>query len=393
MLGGTGTKMTTEEIIKQILLQHPEISREQILERLEKEKNRTGGFIAERTLMRLIATEFGVEIPQNDVHLRKLSIGHLVPSLNDVTVSGRVLAVFPPKAFKGKRSGKLASLLIADKGNMLRVVLWNDKVNLVESGEMEAGQIVRFSHGYTREDRSGKPELHIGTKSEIEINPSNVKAEDYPTLSKFATKIGEITRAHKNKKINMLGTVKEIFSSSTFMRQDSSSGKVMRFTLADKTGQIVVVAWNEKADELERTLKKEAELQIANARVKAALNRGFEVHINSATYVEISAHSDEFTKLVNLKEGLGHVNVEGEVSTEPVVRDVKTSKGEVVKIAVFRLKDETGTIWVSAWRKHADTVGKLKVGDKIVMKDVYTKRGFGENPELSTRNATAIVVL
>ncbi len=393
MLSGARTKMRTEEIIKQILLQRPEISREQILERLEKEKNRTGGFIVDRTLMRLIAAEFGVEIPQNDIHLRKLSIGHLVPSLNDVTVSGRVLAVFPPKAFEGKRSGKFASLLIADKDNVLRVVLWNDKVDLLESGEMEAGKIVRFSHGYTREDRSGKPELHIGTKSEIEVNPPNAKAEDYPTLSKFATKIGKITSAHKNKKINMIGTVKEIFSSSTFMRQDLSSGKVMRFTVGDKTGQVVVVAWNEKADELERTLKEGAELQIVNARVKTALNGGFEIHINSGTYVEISAHVDEFMKLVNLKEGLSHVNVEGEVSNEPVVRDVKTSKGEVVKIAVFRLRDETGTIWVSAWRKHADTVGRLKVGDKVVMKNVYTRRGFGENPELSTRNTTAIVVV
>jgi len=385
--------MKTEEIIKQILSRYPEISREQVLEKLEKEKTRAGGLIAEETLLRLIAADLGVEIPQNGTHLHRLSISHLVPGLSDVTVLGRVLAVFPPKTFEKRRSGKFASLLIADKDDMLRVVLWNDKVNLLESGEMEAGQIVRFSHGYTREDRRGKTELHIGTKGEIQINPPNVKAEDCRTLSEFATKIGDITRAHKNKRINIIGTVKETFPSSIFVRQDLSSGKVMRFTMADETGQIVVVAWNEKADELDRSLKEGARLQIANARVKAALNGEFEIHVDAGTYAGMSAHAEEFTKLVNLKEGMDHVNVAGEVAAKPVVRQVKTSEGEVVKIAVFELKDETGAVWVSGLRKHADMISSLKVGDKIVMKNVYAQRGSGECPELSTRDATIIVVL
>jgi hypothetical protein len=33
----------------------------------------------------------------------------------------------------------------------------------------------------------------------------------------------------------------------------------------------------------------------------------------------------------------------------------------------------------------------LKVGDRIVMKNVYVKRGFGEQLELSTRSATSII--
>jgi hypothetical protein len=32
----------------------------------------------------------------------------------------------------------------------------------------------------------------------------------------------------------------------------------------------------------------------------------------------------------------------------------------------------------------------LKVGDRIVIKNAYVKRGFGDQLELSTRNATSI---
>jgi ssDNA-binding replication factor A large subunit len=281
--------MTAEEIIQQILSKRPEVSRDRILEMLNAEKSKTGGLIAEDTLLRLIAARYGVEILQKRVH-RRLSITHLVPGLNDVTITGRVLAVYPPKTFEGERSGKFANLLIADKDAILRVVLWNDEVDLIESGELEAGQIVRFSHGYTREGLKGKAELHLGSKSQIEVEPQNVKADEYPFIRRFATKISEINSARKT--IHLVGTVKTVFPASTFTRQDQSTGTVMRFTLADETGEIPVVVWNEKAEELEKTVKVNAGLRLVNARVKEASNGGFEVHVNSYTYVEVSERLD-----------------------------------------------------------------------------------------------------
>lgn len=385
--------MTSEKLIEQILLACAGISREEILERLESEKRKIGGFISDETLLRMIAAELGVEIPQNEALAPAISIRDLVPSLGDVTVIGRVVAVFNPKTFEGNRSGKFASLFIADKSEIMRVVLWNDKTSLIESGAIKVGQIVCFSHGYTREDRSGKVELHIGEKSEIEITPKDVEAKDYPDISKFAIKIGEITSAFKNKKVNLVGKVKELFAASTFKRQDSSPGKVMRFILADETGEISVVVWNEKVDELEKTLKKGVGLQIVNARVKKALSEGLEIHVDTGTYVGPLMLAEEFLKIADLTEGLDRVNVEGEVVTKPLHRDVKTSKGEIVKLTVFELKDETGRIWFSAWRKHADAASNLKVGDKVIIKDAYVKKGFGDQLELSTRNATSINIL
>jgi hypothetical protein len=166
----------------------------------------------------------------------------------------------------------------------------------------------------------------------------------------------------------------------------------MRFTLADETGEIPVVVWNEKVDELEKKLKKNVELHIVNAKVKATLDEKPEIHVDTGTYVGVSAKTEEFIKVVNLKEGLSSVNVEGKVSTEPIIRDVKTSKGEIVKVAVFELKDETGKIWVSAWRKHADVLASAKVGDKITIKNGYVKKGFNDQLELSTRSSTSIII-
>ena len=277
--------MTAEEIINQILVKHPEVSQDQILETLKAEKNKTGGLITEPTLLRLIAARYGVEIPQRDI-THHLSITHLIPGINNVTITGRVLAVFPPRTFEGERSGKFANLLIADKKALLRVVLWNDKVNLIESNELKVGQIARFFHGYTREGLKGKTELHLGGKSQIEIQPQDAKADEYPSISRFATKISEITAPRNT--VHLVGTVTMVYPASTFTRSDTSTGTVLRLTLCDGTGEIPVIAWNEKAEELEKTIKVNAYLLLINGRVKEASSGGFEVHINSYTYIEVS---------------------------------------------------------------------------------------------------------
>jgi replication factor A1 len=163
--------------------------------------------------------------------------------------------------------------------------------------------------------------------------------------------------------------------------------------LADGTGDVAVVLWNEKAEELEPFLKRDVELQLVNARVKAASGGGFEIHVDASTYAVISAIAEPVTKIASLSEDSRSVSVEGEVSTKPVIKGVTTSKGEVVKLAVFELKDDTGTVRVSAWRKHAEAVNNLKVGDRVLLTNAYVKKGFGDKLELSTRNATSITVL
>jgi ssDNA-binding replication factor A large subunit len=284
--GRIGAETTIEKVIEQILSKHPEISKDEILERMEKEKHKMGGFISDETLLRLVAAGFDVEVQNNKVLSPVLSFEDLIPGLNNVTVVGRVVAVFPPKSFNGVRSGKVASLLVIDKDALLRVVFWNDKTSFIESGSIKTGQIVRFSHGYTKEDRSGKVELHIGERCEVEVNPHDADGKDYPTIHKFSTRIREITEVSGNKRVNVAGTVDKVFPSTTFERQDLSSGKVMRFVLRDETGEISIVVWNEKVDELERKLAMGVVLQIVDAKVRKSMNGCFEVHVDAGTFVQ-----------------------------------------------------------------------------------------------------------
>jgi replication factor A1 len=281
-------KMTAQDLMREILKKNPLVSEEQIQEKLEAERDRTRGLLGDETLLRLIAAKFGVSVQQNCFSNNGvLSTNRLIAGLNDVTVAGRLIAVFPAKTFQGvEKSGKFATLMMADNDGILRVVLWNEKAELVEKGELKVNQAVKLLHGYTREDRCGKTELHLGGKSQIEID-CETKAAQYPPIEKFTVKINTLTAASGN--VMVSGTIKDVLPKKNFTRTDMTDGAVMRLTLADDSGQVTVVAWNEKVVELENA-PVEVRLLLVNAKVKENQG-GIEVHVDSNTFVHAQTAS------------------------------------------------------------------------------------------------------
>jgi replication factor A1 len=163
-------KMTLEEIINRILSSRSDLNSKEILEMVKKKKSEAGDFLTDETAARIAASELGVEIVKKPFRL-KIQIQDLISGLNDVTVAGQVVAVYAPKTFTRRdwTEGKLASLVVSDESGTLRVVLWDDKVELVEGGKIQREQTVRISHGYVREGLDGKPELHLGQRGSIKV--------------------------------------------------------------------------------------------------------------------------------------------------------------------------------------------------------------------------------
>ena len=166
--------MGFNEVIERILSFRPDLTREEVMGIIEKKKKEARGFFTNEVAARLVASELGLEISHKPFQSEVL-VRDLVSGLRDVKVTGRVIAVYPLKTFKRSdwTEGRVAHLLIADKTGTLKVVLWDEKTSLVEVGNVEQGQTVRVSHGYVRQGRSGKLELHVGSRGKIRIFPSD----------------------------------------------------------------------------------------------------------------------------------------------------------------------------------------------------------------------------
>jgi len=390
--------MSLREIVEQILSCRKDITQEEVMKKIEEKKSLAEGFFTDETAARVVATELGVEILREPFHPEALLIRDLVSGLNDVTVTGRVTAVHPSKAFARPdlTEGKFARLFIADKSGTLKVVLWDDKASLIDAGKIAKGQIVRVSHGYVRGGLDGKLELHAGQRSDVQVSPPNAREEDYPSVAPFMEKIGKITS--KSKKASTIGAIKSVYPVSSFKRRNGAAGKVVRLRLEDETGQITAVVWNEKVEQLGEVRIGDS-LQVTDARVKERIDGQLELHVENATQIKtvqrrIPPQIEEETKTVaEIKEEGGPVTVEGTVVTTPTVRQVVTSRGERVSVASFDLRDITGKIGVSAWRKLADMAKNLTVGTRIKIKDAYVKRGFGNKLELTSRTFTSMEIV
>jgi replication factor A1 len=166
--------MSFNETIEHILSSRHDLTRSEVLKMIEEKKRKADGFFTNEAAARLVASELGIEIRHIPFHPEVL-IRNLVSGLNDVTVIGQVTAVYPPHTFTRSdwTEGKVANLLFADETGTLKAVLWDEKTNVVEEGNVEQGQTIRISHGYVREGRSGKLEIHVGSRGNIETLPSN----------------------------------------------------------------------------------------------------------------------------------------------------------------------------------------------------------------------------
>lgn len=391
--------MSGEKIVQRILSSRPDLTHEEILERIKEKKKRAGGYFTDETAARIVASELGVEIHEETPKFLKLSIRDLISGLNDVTVTGRVITVYPLRSFtrSNRTEGQLARLLVADKTGTVTVVLWNDKAAAVKTGKVEPGRIIQVLHGYVRQGWDGKLELHVGRRGEVQTSPPNVAESDYPPITEFLQKIGGIKE--KGAKASIVGVVQDISPIFTFQRRDGTDGKVMRMLLGDETGQITAVVWNEKVDQLGK-IERDDCLQVMNGRVKGGRDEKRELHVNSSTRVKILTEKPptllslaHLAKISDLREGDGPINVEGTVVTEPIVREVTTSRGDKVKVASFELADDSGRIWVSVWRELAETAKELTVGTKVQVKNGYVKRGFAEQLEITSRASTSIRIL
>ena len=391
--------MAAEDIIRRIVSVREDLSLEDVRTLIEAKKSESDGYLTDEVAARIVAAELGVEISRGTPRLRVL-IKNLVSGLGKVTVIGRVIAVFPPRVFVNAlgTEKKKVSLLIADKTGILRIVLWNEETGILESLRINRGKIVQVSNGYILEGSDGNLELRLGRKGKIEVGPKGVKERDYPMLPRLK-KIGKVSSEHRNRRITLIGKILERFPLSSFERRDNSVGRVLRLLLADGTGELPVVAWNERAEALEN-IAIGSHLLLVNAKVKERPDQRLEAHVDHRTYVEV-LDEEELTQILLEKKPTkiseikseGTIDVlEGHVVAKPLFREVKTSKGESVKLATLEIGDETGKIWVSAWRALAELASKLRVGDQIRIENARVKKGFEDRLEITTMRSTRIVV-
>ncbi|MEM3737229.1 MAG: OB-fold nucleic acid binding domain-containing protein [Candidatus Bathyarchaeia archaeon] len=271
-----------ESILGKILAYRQDLSREQLLELVRKKKEETRHLLNDEGAAFLVASDLGVPLLGGSLKTN-LQIKDVIPSLNDVTVSGRILAVYPVVEFTrpdGSR-GKVRRLTICDRTATLDVLLWNEKAYDSIVGELKVNRIVRFAHGYSRVSITGETELHIGSRGELTLSPPDEADSMYPRLDDLFERIAQLDS--RKDVVNISGVVERIYPVKTFEKQEEV-GRVVKATMRDGSGRVNIVAWNDDV-ELVECLKPGEEIQILKGKVRRNITGEIEVHINRKSQI------------------------------------------------------------------------------------------------------------
>ena len=121
------------------------------------------------------------------------------------TVYGKVMEKYQKREFESNgRSGKVSSLLISD-GSKVRVVLWGDQADLIDS--IKLGDTIKVENG-TVKRVNDKYEIHVNWDSRVLINP-----DDAPDLTGVVieTKRTHINELKPGETAEIRGTVVNVF--------------------------------------------------------------------------------------------------------------------------------------------------------------------------------------
>ncbi len=266
-----------------ILARCPSLTRQDVEKRIQERKTASGGLLTDASAARLVAAEHGVKFKLGKPS-PKLYVEQLVSGLNNVTITGRVVALGKPQTFSRRnRQGQVAHLTIADKSGSIRVVLWNEQVELVD--RIRLGHVIAVEHSYVRKSKYGQNELHVGQRGSIQTVPEQCTDADFPSIERV---------------------------------------------------------------------------------------------------------QDSCPRISELREGSRIDVIHGTVKTEPNLREVTTRRGSKVLLASFELEDHTGKIRVSAWEEQARRIAELPAGSTVTLKNAQVKKGFGDQLEIVTRASTQI---
>lgn len=214
-------KIPLEEI-KRRLLASGTITELELQKRVKEKINDLSGLISEEGAAHIIANELGVSLVSAETSI--LKIKEVYAGMRNINTLGKVVKKFEVREFaKGESKGKVCSLILGDETGTVRVVFWNDQVDLTRT--MMEDDVVQIKNAYARENNNDR-EIHLGKEGQALINPPGQEVQIVRRGSNFERKtIQKLQQNEEN--IEIVGTVVQVFDPRFFAICADCNKKVM----------------------------------------------------------------------------------------------------------------------------------------------------------------------
>ncbi|MFQ6010215.1 MAG: DUF2240 family protein [Candidatus Aenigmatarchaeota archaeon] len=176
-----------EDIIQKII-SSTGMERVEVEKRIEGKQVELSGLVSKEGAAYIVAKELGLDLVK--AMRKSIEIGKIAPKLTNISIKGRIVRIFEPREFESKgRKGFVASMILADASGRIRLTLWDQQVDVLQS--LEPGLAIEIFGAYTRENNRGETELRIGRRGGIMV----LEDSDLPSMEELDRKRQEPERA------------------------------------------------------------------------------------------------------------------------------------------------------------------------------------------------------
>lgn len=182
--------------------------------------------------------------------------------------------------------------------------------------------------------------------------------------------------------IDISGRIMRIFDANTFQRKTGIEGRVQNIVIADKTGSIRIVFWDDQIDKIKQ-FKRGDVVTIRNGYLRKGLNNQFEISLGKEGVITSGHDSPDYPpieyvkiKIRDIEDKMNNIDITGRVSSVFGVREFLKKDGSTGKVGNFTIMDDTGEIRVTLWDKKAELLNNLVKNDLIRIENAYSKMGL-----------------
>jgi len=385
--------MKVENYINKII-EDTGLTRKEIQDLVNKKKEELKGLISDDGALFIIAKELGVDVKdENKKYLKDIdiNISDITLNMKNINLYGRIKEIYSINKFNKNdgTAGYVGSFLLNDHTGDIRIVLWDEHVNIFKQNEFVINEMVKIINGVAKKGRYNDIEIHIGRFSKLILTPDDIDYNEYPKIQFTPKNISDINLNLKS--VTIEGKVIQQSSIREFLKKNGDLGKVQSLTLIDSTGSIRISFWDDGIEKLKK-IKIDDVISISNLNPKLSTldSKTIELHANKGSILKklsekLQIEGEVVKKIQKLQDIKGLVSFKGIITSIDNLKTVTLKSGKEVSLLGFVISDNTDGIRVTLWREKAEEYSKkLNSGQGILLKNVYVKyNNFSKRNEIS----------
>ncbi|MCF2138999.1 MAG: DUF2240 family protein [Candidatus Lokiarchaeota archaeon] len=365
--------MDFEETIQKIINQTG-LTPSEIKEKIQEQIQELSGLIDEEGAIVIVAKNLGVDLKENQ-NAASLDadqkIGELTANKN-ANIVGRIVNIGDVKTFSKKdgTQGSLLPFFLEDTSGMIRCIAWGEfNTQIANESGFTKGEILRIVNGFVKHDRNQKSlEIHIGSKSRIQLQPDNVDNRLIPKKNNGNIKITKIIDLSLSLPfVNVEGLITGIYGPKPFQRKDGSEGKRASLGIRDDTDIVFITFWGDHCDKL-NNIELNQYVQITFLTPKANYRDKSKIDLTATTNTKIIPINPSDSSVPILIEKIqaktrtisdltqkgGFGTIEAVIQEIEENRTISTRDGRQIDLMKIIIADETGALRLNLWGDKVD---------------------------------------